>query len=716
MKTIVAQGVPVAVGVAMYALGAPWYLCLLLLVGAQYWFGPILLYFSQRMPSSSPLRTVPAATPLPGGQEAFVETTTRLLEATGFEFKGCLTNNLSGEAIHGTVTLMQHRVTSDVAHLLVVVKNGQVAKTMGFSRSRTGGGRIRTSWSTVRSPFRPNPLDNTLVTAKCIDPLDLWRVHEARVAADTSAMRDTPITDPLQYQMNAEREGIETKVASGWWQQAGQQGFLRPTVKGAVLMCLRMLFPWKHLDNMRAERIVRRLLEERKEMPAVKDQEIIPVVSTEKGQHPDLPTGLVADLKLLASSEKKSGSLGLLIVTVIVFFSAQVISTKWQDVVILVGVLLFHELGHLAAMKLLRYTDLKMFFIPFMGAAVSGTNRNQTALKSCIVSLLGPLPGIVLSVFLYITFFLTKNYYVLQTAKVMILLNVFNLLPIMPLDGGRFVDVLFVNRRHFRFVFSLLGAAAFLAMAVSSHAFFLGLLGILTIGLAVSNLKLHSISNDLKSEGISAASVTELIHDEDSLKHVLERIRPRFPKLFSPNIDAKGIFNKLTVVVDTLKYKPARFLPKAALLTTYVICTLASVVGMFLFIAFNYKEVSRTVSVEGKNYLYVEHHIFGKKRSECLINNQLYYDGKGTVYDTDGSVSGIFYYKNGYRTGEWVNFAKSGEEVEKEIYENGRLRSLVTFENGTWKNTPVEAMPMLKRWAENVRALSQPFKSNHEYF
>jgi predicted Zn finger-like uncharacterized protein len=257
---IIVQGIPVVVGIALYALGTPWYAAVLVVLGAQYWFGPILIYFKQRMPTSQLLRSVPAETSLPPEHTVFLNKTIPVLEAAGFASKGCFTNAPQDTAISGTVTLMQHETTSDVAHLLIVVQDGMVGQMIGLSRPRTNGSRIRTSSSTIPSPFPPVPQDNTLKIGGEIDPAVLWRVHQARVAADGTVSREEPISDALSYQMNEERQGVKTKLASGQWQQAEQQGFIRPTLPGAFLMCLRMLFPWKQLDRLSAAREVRRHL------------------------------------------------------------------------------------------------------------------------------------------------------------------------------------------------------------------------------------------------------------------------------------------------------------------------------------------------------------------------------------------------------------------------------------------------------------------------
>src|SRR5438128_4687147 len=47
----------------------------------------------------------------------------------------------------------------------------------------------------------------------------------------------------------------------------------------------------------------------------------------------------------------------------------------WMLVLVLTGVVVFHELGHFLAMKLYQYTDLGIFFIPLLGAYASGTKR-----------------------------------------------------------------------------------------------------------------------------------------------------------------------------------------------------------------------------------------------------------------------------------------------------------------------------------------------------
>jgi stage IV sporulation protein FB len=431
----------------------------------------------------------------------------------------------------------------------------------------------------------------------------------------------------------------------------------------------------------------------------------------------DLKNDLIPQLQHLNETKSKFSSLTLLIVTVVLFFSAHIISLKWQQILILVGVLFFHELGHLFAMKLFKYTDIKMFFIPFIGAAVSAQKQKDSAARSCIVSLMGPLPGMFFGVLLYILFRLTKNYYTLKTAQVMLLLNAFNFLPIMPLDGGKYIDVLFINRRYFRLLFAFFGAGLFLFLAVSGKDFFLGVIGAFVVFSALSNFKIHGISRELKSEGVNATSINDLLADERSIQLVVDKIYAKAPKLFMPKVNYQAILNQLNIIVDTLKFIPAKLLSKSILLLSYVTIVLASIIVTIFFISMDYTEKARTEYSNGKQYVIAERYVHGNKISECPINDSLFYDGKGTAFGPGSALSpDTFYYSNGYRMGEWLSFNEAGDMIEKRVYSKGHLLSISTNQDGTWMTTPFSELSLFTKVLEEIQRISQPFKSNHKYF
>src|SRR5438067_1346578 len=72
----------------------------------------------------------------------------------------------------------------------------------------------------------------------------------------------------------------------------------------------------------------------------------------------------------------------LLVLTLAAFILTQLKSSgSALNIAMIVAVLLFHELGHYAGMRVFGYRDVRMFFVPFLGAAVSG-RRDGTALPT----------------------------------------------------------------------------------------------------------------------------------------------------------------------------------------------------------------------------------------------------------------------------------------------------------------------------------------------
>lgn len=108
----------------------------------------------------------------------------------------------------------------------------------------------------------------------------------------------------------------------------------------------------------------------------------------------------------------------------------------------LVGMLFIHEMGHVVAMKMRGYKASAPVFIPFLGAVIFGprmTDRDDEA----FIGIGGPvLGGLAAIVTLGIWFFIEDKgsdlaVILLMVSYVGMFLNVFNLMPIRPLDGGR---------------------------------------------------------------------------------------------------------------------------------------------------------------------------------------------------------------------------------------------------------------------------------------
>jgi Zn-dependent protease len=183
---------------------------------------------------------------------------------------------------------------------------------------------------------------------------------------------------------------------------------------------------------------------------------------------------LVMRAAFLAPERVKPNALLLLGTLVLYALSARSGERTWVDVVLLIGVLLFHELGHWLGMRAFGFQNVRMFFIPFFGAAVSGRNTSASSWKEALVLLMGPLPGLLLGCVL-----LSIGGGLLTDAgRLLVLLNGFNLLPVVPFDGGRFFQLLVFSRhRYLENGFTLLAALLLLAAAFGLGDVLLGVLG-----------------------------------------------------------------------------------------------------------------------------------------------------------------------------------------------------------------------------------------------
>ena len=118
---------------------------------------------------------------------------------------------------------------------------------------------------------------------------------------------------------------------------------------------------------------------------------------------------------------------------------------SWYAVLLLVSVIVIHELGHFIAMKIFGYKAVNMTFVPFVGAYVSGEVVNFSKWNKIIVLLAGPLPGIIIGMVLFYLYTNNADPVYFKAALPFLLLNVFNLLPVSPLDGGQFFETLFFS-------------------------------------------------------------------------------------------------------------------------------------------------------------------------------------------------------------------------------------------------------------------------------
>jgi Zn-dependent protease len=102
-----------------------------------------------------------------------------------------------------------------------------------------------------------------------------------------------------------------------------------------------------------------------------------------------------------------------------------------------VVLLLIHEMGHVIALRREGIKASAPMFIPFMGAVISARSLGDNALAEARVGLAGPVLGTIGAAACIPLWLATGNDLFRALAFTGFLLNLFNLLPVVPLDGGR---------------------------------------------------------------------------------------------------------------------------------------------------------------------------------------------------------------------------------------------------------------------------------------
>ena len=109
----------------------------------------------------------------------------------------------------------------------------------------------------------------------------------------------------------------------------------------------------------------------------------------------------------------------------------------WRFGVGLVVMLLIHELGHVFELRRQGIKASAPIFIPFLGAVVGMKEMPKNAWREAQVALAGPILGSLGAAGAWILGEVFNSDALIAIAFVGFLLNLFNLLPIVPLDGGR---------------------------------------------------------------------------------------------------------------------------------------------------------------------------------------------------------------------------------------------------------------------------------------
>jgi len=114
----------------------------------------------------------------------------------------------------------------------------------------------------------------------------------------------------------------------------------------------------------------------------------------------------------------------------------------WMYSLGFVGLLFIHEYGHYHAAKI-RGLDVGLpTFIPFVGAWIQLKEQPIDAETEAFIGISGPMLGSLGAYIIYLISYVEDSKLLFAISYSGFILNLFNLIPLSPLDGGRVVSVI----------------------------------------------------------------------------------------------------------------------------------------------------------------------------------------------------------------------------------------------------------------------------------
>ena len=220
------------------------------------------------------------------------------------------------------------------------------------------------------------------------------------------------------------------------------------------------------------------------------------------------------------------GSLALFLVVGYFFFRH-----NWAWVLVLTVIIVFHEMGHFLAMKFYKYQELGIFFIPLMGAYVSGKKQNVSQKQSAVILMAGPLPGIILGLLCHFISAEMDIYFLEKVAWIFVFLNLFNLLPVYPLDGGQLLHRLFLDDYNILGkIFVIISAGLMSWVAISSDFYPLLFFPFMMITRMIGDLQHERIEKKIEAQGIDLMKSYEELTAEEywKIRNAVIKYYPQF--------------------------------------------------------------------------------------------------------------------------------------------------------------------------------------------
>ena len=292
--------------------------------------------------------------------------------------------------------------------------------------------------------------------------------------------------------------------------------------------------------------------------------------------------------KLIEPKQKTGLSVTIFSMVLFVLVLLLFLGDEFKFVLYLLIVLVIHELGHFLAMKYFKYKNVRMLFVPLMGAFVQGSKTRYSQRESLIVTGAGPFPGIIIGSFLVWYASEIQSSWLMTLALLFLLLNIINLLPLDPLDGGQLFK-LFIKRNYelFLMIFAFLSSLFMIAFGWIISSYIIMLFGFF-MGFRVRALqKRFQVHKDLTQEEINYSTTYKLLSNKDfvTIKNIVLNHTPALRKFVEQATSEESdsvIANQVNNVLVAPLKRDASLLFRCVILLFWTLALISPIILFYL--------------------------------------------------------------------------------------------------------------------------------------
>ncbi|MCM3568406.1 M50 family metallopeptidase [Neobacillus mesonae] len=145
-------------------------------------------------------------------------------------------------------------------------------------------------------------------------------------------------------------------------------------------------------------------------------------------------------------------------------------TAHFREVCFLIGIIFIHEMGHAAAASFFSWRIKQITLLPFGGVAEMDEHGNRPLKEETIVVLAGPLQHVWMMAAAYalLTFNIMPDDLYQMFVQYNLMILVFNLFPVWPLDGGKLVFLLLSLKNSFARAHQITLTVSLLSIALFS--------------------------------------------------------------------------------------------------------------------------------------------------------------------------------------------------------------------------------------------------------